>query len=102
MSKKYKAPKEDEIEFFSPTPELLKSIGYIGYDDKSHSWSIIRLKREILNQASQLSKRLGPRLVHMIVVCKEFQRAKQVLTEMEKKGKITPMLLFFGRIRKEE
>ncbi len=85
-----------EIKFLSPTRETLKVNGRLFYNEGSRSWSIIRLKKEILHEFPQLKEKRS-KFGYMIAIYRSFDDLKKNIMEFEKKEKIVPMLLTFRR-----
>tara|TARA_Y100000034_G_C6848611_1_gene384718 strand:- start:75 stop:374 length:300 start_codon:yes stop_codon:yes gene_type:complete len=96
--KKRESNKEKKREFslLSPKRDILDIKGSMTYSECRKSWSVIRLKKDIIKEFSQL-KEPREKFGYHLTLHRSFKDLKRKLTELEKKGSTVPMLLFFGK-----
>ena len=86
--------------FISPTSETLKITGDLYYGESNRAWSIIRLKHDLLREFPQLKER-REKFDYKMIMHRSFEDLKKDIKEIEEKGGVVPILLFFRRKQKD-
>ncbi len=97
MAKQQKIEVQDEI-FLSARTDPLTIKGKLSYSEWTQSWSIIRLKRDIIQEFPQLKQKRDT-FGYTLVIPKSQEEMKEALSEA--KDKTIPILLFFNKEAKE-
>ena len=74
--------------------------GKVYYDESSQSWSIVRLKREIMQQMPRLKERRA-RFSYKMINHFTYEELIEFIQEMKKEEKPLPMLMFFYEVKKD-
>jgi hypothetical protein len=95
-----KSENEGRLCFLSPKKETLKIKGNLFYNESAQSWSVIRFKKEILQEFPQLKDKRGS-FGYFMVMNRTFGDMKKEISEIEKKGDVLPILLFLCKRREK-
>ena len=85
-----------EIKFISPEKKPIKIDGKLSYAESQRAWGIIRFKKEILSEFSQL-KRKRESFGYQMIFCRNKEDFEKQLKEIMEKGLPIPVLLWFYR-----
>ena len=87
---------EKEMKPLRPSRENIVAKGRISYRESSQAWSLIQVKKEILQEFPQLREKRS-KFAYKMILYKGFKELGKSIREMEKRGDSVPLLLFFGR-----
>ncbi len=90
-----------EKQVLKPSHDTLEINGRLSYTEGSHSWSIIRFKKELLQEFSQLRERRGS-FSYKIILFRNYKIMAKALKEMQQKDEALPLLLLFYKEPQEE
>jgi hypothetical protein len=86
---------EQEIKnFIEPKRNPIKTNGKVSYWDGQRAWSIIRLKKEIINEFPQLKDRSSP-VGYQLRFYREFEELEKALKRIKKESGVPPVLFWF-------
>lgn len=85
-----------KLKLISSENEVISFSGTISYNESRRAWSLIQLKREVLQEFPQLKRRRG-KFGYSMNIHRNFKNLKKNIKSFEKKG-IIPILLAFGKI----
>lgn len=88
--------KSREIRILTPQRETLKILGKLSYKEGAQAWSVLQLKKEILQEFPQLKEKRG-KFCYLMTFHRTFKEIKKELADLEKKNEVLPILLLFGR-----
>jgi len=92
---------KETVTFLPPTKETLKIKGNLFYNEGAQSWSVIRFKKEILQEFPQLKEKRGS-FGYFMVMNRSYKDMKRKIAELEKSQEVLPILLFLCKRKKEE
>lgn len=95
-----KIENKGELTFLSPKKETLKIKGNLFYNESAQSWSVIRFKKEILQEFPQLKDKRGS-FGYFMVMNRTYNDIKKEISEIEKRGEVLPILLFLCKRKNE-
>ena len=87
---------EDSVSYLKPK-DTISIIGYVSYKESMQSWSIINLRKEIINLFPQLEDKRG-KFVYSMYYNRSPKELKKIVEQFEKKD-VTPILLLLGRVK---
>jgi len=76
--------------------ETLNSYGKIAYNEGNCSSSIIRLKKEVLNEFPDLRKK-GMHFRYNLMLCRSFDELEKYITKLKKEKEAIPFILFIEK-----
>jgi len=74
--------------------DVLESEGRITYKDTSRTWSLIRIKRELIQEFPQLRERMSE-FSYKMSLFGSYSSLEKEIKRMKKKNIPLPLLLFF-------
>ena len=92
---------ENEIKFITPKKDSLKINGDLSYGEGQRAWSVLRIKKEILSEFSQLKKR-RENFGYQMLFCRESKDFEKEVRKLKKEGKVLPILLWFYQKESEK
>lgn len=85
-----------EAKILQPSRQVLDVKGKIAYGDSSHSWSNIRLKKEIVDEFPALKEKRAKFSYNMLFY-RTYNDLEKALRRMRRKKMPLPILLFMMR-----
>ncbi|PJB94598.1 hypothetical protein CO081_00120 [Candidatus Pacearchaeota archaeon CG_4_9_14_0_8_um_filter_35_24] len=86
----------EEPRFLAPRQEVLQKIkGKLSYSEGDQAWSMLRLKKEILQKFPQLKDKSSAKFIYEMHLCSNYEDFKKHIAELEK-TKIVPILFHIG------
>lgn len=95
-----KDPPERKISFISPVRQTLEIDGDMSYGEGQRSWSVIRLKKTLIQEFPQLQNR-REKFGYKMILHREYKELKKTITEMEKNKQPIPLFLMIGKKKVE-
>jgi len=92
---------EETVTFLPPKKETLKVKGNLFYNESAQSWSVIRFKKEVLQEFPQLKEKRGS-FGYFMVMNRSYKEIKREMAELEKKQEVLPILLFLCKRKQKE
>jgi hypothetical protein len=83
-----------------PRRDAVKIKGNLLYNESAQAWSIIRLKKEVLNEFPELKDKRG-NFQYTMVIPHAGQEIDQQFLENIKSQKVVPIFLSFSKIKDE-
>lgn len=77
-----------------PKHETIFINGVMSYGESQRAWNTIKLKHEILKEFTQLYER-RMKFRYKIVMHRSYEDLKKAVKELEKKGEVIPILMWF-------
>ena len=75
-----------------------KSItGKLSYHDASHSWCVLRIKKELLNEFPDLRDR-SSKFTYKITLLSSFEGVEDHVRRIKERGGTPPMLFWFEKV----
>lgn len=74
--------------------DVLESEGRISYKEASRAWSLIRIRRELIQEFPQLKERRSA-FSYKMVLFRSYKLLEKEIKKMKRKSKPLPLLLFF-------
>lgn len=88
-------PKQKENNpYLRPFHGVLKIKGRLFYSESARAWNIIRLKRELLREFSQLKEKTGT-FGYKMLFFRSYKEIKDKIKKLEEKEEALPILMFF-------
>ncbi len=88
-----KTKENERFVTLSPMQQTLKVDGKLFYNEPSQAWSIIRLKKEMLQEFPQLKEKRD-NFIYQMYLPRKYEDLKKMLNEMEKQKQTIPILMF--------
>jgi len=76
--------------------KIVNSKGKLSYNESSQAWSIIRLKKELINEFPQLSEKRSSLSYHLMY-CRDYEGFEKKVKELVKNKEVLPILLFLKK-----
>jgi len=87
---------DSNVQILSPTKEILKVKGKLSYSEGDGAWSILRLKKEILQKFPHLRDKQGS-FVYLMACFDDFNELKEEIKQFEKQNNSVPLVFFIGK-----
>lgn len=83
-----------DIQILRPAQETLESKGRLSYSEGSQAWSIIKLKKELLQEFPQLREKRSS-FSYRLMLFRSYKKMEKAIKEIQKKEQPLPLLLCF-------
>lgn len=83
-----------DMQILRPTQETLESKGKFSYSEGSQAWSIIKLKKEVLQEFSQLREKRS-NFSYRLMLFRSYKIMKKAIKDIQDKEQPLPLLLCF-------
>lgn len=87
---------EEKIKILAPQRETLKILGKLSYKEGAQAWSVLQLKKEILQEFPQLKEKRG-KFCYVMTFHRSLKEMKKEIEKLDKNKEVLPILLMFGR-----
>ena len=82
-----------EPQILRPTKKTIELMGKVSYDEHNGAWSTIRLRKQLINDFSDLKERRSS-FSYKIIYYQSYLELEKAVREMKKEDKPLPILLF--------
>lgn len=97
---KGKIPK-DEVTLLSAVKESLRIRGRLSYSEGDQAWSVLRLKKEILQKYPYLKEKTGS-FIYMMNLCDDFKELRKEIENLEESTDVVPIIFLIGKEKKQD
>jgi len=86
-----------EPKILQPTQKVLNQFGKMSYGESVRAWNTIRLKKDIINEFSNLKEKTS-NFIYNLIFYRTYEELELAIRKMKKEKKPLPMLLFLQKI----
>jgi hypothetical protein len=87
---------KEGVMLLSPTRDVLKIKGKLSYSEGDQAWTILRLKKEILQKYPHLKEKQS-NFIYLMKVCDSHEELKQELEQLKKEEDTVPIIFMIGK-----
>jgi len=90
----------DEVTLLSAVNEGMRIKGKLSYSEGDQAWSVLRLKKEILQKYPYLKEKTG-NFVYLLNLCNDFKELKKEIEKLQNDSEVVPMIFLIGKEKNE-
>jgi len=83
-----------KFEILRPRKETVNLKGKLSYNEGIHSWSIIRFKKELTNEFTQLKEKRS-KFTYNLIFYQDYDELETAIKKLKRNKEAIPMLLWF-------
>lgn len=87
---------DSSVEILSPKNNVVEIKGKLFYHEGSHSWTLLRLKQQVLTKFPHLKEKIG-NFVYLMKLHESYDELKKEIDNLEKDAIAIPIIMFLGK-----
>jgi hypothetical protein len=88
-----------DAQILRPRRERIEVTGKISYQESTHSWSQLNMRKAILSEFPQLKERIAS-FGYKMIFYQEYDQLEKFLRKIKREGEVVPILMWLVKEKK--